>query len=106
MARLSLTQVARPAIPSIPRFLVPAAVQTRDASVVRIRKTVKKKKALPKDYKRPNLSKRDFPQFSLCEAMRLVPLSGRLSCGRGPNAGSPRLDMEVELNGIANLEPL
>ncbi|KAH7165690.1 ribosomal protein L1-like protein [Dactylonectria macrodidyma] len=71
MARLSLLQAPRPAIPSIPRFLAPAAVQTRQASVVRIKKT-KKKRTIPKDFKRVNLSKRDFPQFSLCEAMRVL----------------------------------
>lgn len=72
MARLTLTQAPRPILPSIPRFLAPTAVmQTRQASVVRIKKT-KKKKAIPKDFKRPNLAKSDFPQYSLCEAMRYI----------------------------------
>lgn len=75
MARLSLLQTSRPAIPTIPKFLAPAAAQqVRQASVVRIKKTTKKKKALPKDFKRHNLNKREFPQYSLCEAMRLVPM--------------------------------
>ena len=69
MARLSLAHAARPFANSIPRFLAPALVQFRQASVVRIKKT-KKKRTIPKDFKRHNLDKRDFPQFSLCEAMR------------------------------------
>lgn len=69
LARLSLAQAVRPTAPTIPRFLAPALVQTRQASVVRIKKT-KKRKAIPKDFERHNLTKRDFPQFSLCEAMR------------------------------------
>lgn len=69
MARLSVAQMARPSTTSIPRFLAPAFVQTRQASVVRIKK-VKKKRAIPKDFKRHNLDKRQFPQFTLCEAMR------------------------------------
>jgi large subunit ribosomal protein L1 len=73
MARLSLLQTPRPVIPTIPKFLAPAAAQqVRQASVVRIKKTTKKKKPLPKDFKRHNLNKREFPQYSLCEAMRSV----------------------------------
>lgn len=70
MARLSVSQISRPSMTSIPRFLAPAFVQqTRNASVVRIKKA-KKKRTIPKDFKRHNLDKREFPQFSLCEAMR------------------------------------
>lgn len=70
MARLSIAQMARPSPTPIPRFLAPAIVQqTRQASVVRIKK-VTKKRAIPKDFRRQNLDKRQFPQFSLCEAMR------------------------------------
>lgn len=78
MARLSLLQTPRPTIPTIPRFLAPAAAaqQVRNASVVRIRKTTKKKRPIPKDFKRHNITKRDFPQHSLCEAMRLVGSNG------------------------------
>ncbi|KAI5461660.1 ribosomal protein L1-like protein [Mariannaea sp. PMI_226] len=89
MARLSLTQLARPAIPSIPKFLAPAAVQTRQASVVRIKKTTKKKRAIPKDFKRHNLTKRHFPQFSLCEAMRIL---------RAVEVGQPPASVKYELH--------
>ncbi|KAF4471089.1 acid phosphatase precursor, partial [Fusarium albosuccineum] len=89
MARLSLLQTPRPAIPSIPRFLAPAAAQqTRQASVVRIKKT-KKKRAVPKDFKRPNLTKRDFPQHSLCEAMRIL---------RAVEVGQPPASVKYELH--------
>ncbi|PNP52528.1 hypothetical protein THARTR1_06875 [Trichoderma harzianum] len=70
VARLTLSQPSiRPAVPLIPRFLAPALVQSRQASVVRTKKTTKKK-AVPKDFKRHNLEKRDFPQYTLCDAMR------------------------------------
>jgi large subunit ribosomal protein L1 len=43
----------------------------RQASVVRINKKEKKKKPLPKDYKRHKLEKHpDHKQYSLLEAMR------------------------------------
>lgn len=71
MARLTVTQGARPAVPTIPRYLAPALVHSRQASVVRInKKAATKKKTLPKDFKRHNLDKREFPRFSLSEAMR------------------------------------
>ncbi|EQL00090.1 60S ribosomal protein L1 [Ophiocordyceps sinensis CO18] len=73
MAKLSLGQtyqVARPSATSIPRFLAPAMVQSRHASVVRDKKS--KKKPLPKDFRRHNLDKTDFPQFPLFEAMRIL----------------------------------
>ena len=73
MARLSLSQSLRPTAASVPRYLAPAAlVQTRQASAVRIKKVAKKKSA-PKDFKRHDLDKRQFPRFSLLEAMRCVP---------------------------------
>jgi len=72
MARLSLSQATRPAVPTIPRFLAPSLVQTRQASVVRIKGKQKKKRALPKDFKRHRIEKTDFPQFSLCEALRVL----------------------------------
>lgn len=69
VARLTLSQPSiRPAAPLIPRFLAPALIQSRQASVVRTKKV--KKKAVPKDFKRHNLEKREFPQFTLCDAMR------------------------------------
>ncbi|KAF5235127.1 hypothetical protein FAUST_7252 [Fusarium austroamericanum] len=90
MARLSLLQTSRPAIPSIPKFLAPAAAQqVRQASVVRIRKTAKKKKPLPKDFKRHNLNKREFPQYSLCEAMRIL---------RAVEVGEPPASIKYELH--------
>ncbi|RSL98657.1 hypothetical protein CEP52_010194 [Fusarium oligoseptatum] len=91
MARLSLLQTPRPAIPTIPRFLAPAAAaqQVRNASVVRIRKTTKKKKPLPKDFKRHNITKRDFPQYSLCEAMRVL---------RAVEVGQPPASVKYELH--------
>ncbi|KAF5674166.1 ribosomal L1 [Fusarium heterosporum] len=89
MARLSLLQT-RPAVPSIPKFLAPAAAQqVRQASVVRIKKTTKKKKALPKDFKRHNLSKREFPQYSLCEAMRVL---------RAVEVGQPPASIKYEIH--------
>ncbi|KAI6762684.1 hypothetical protein HG530_008664 [Fusarium avenaceum] len=90
MARLSLLQTSRPAIPSIPKFLAPAAAQqVRQASVVRIKKTTKKKKALPKDFKRHNLNKREFPQYSLCEAMRVL---------RAVEVGQPPASIKYEIH--------
>ena len=70
MARLSLTQPVRPVAPTIPKFLAPALVQTRNASVIRIKGKAKKKKAISKEFRRHKLEKTDFPQYSLCEAMR------------------------------------
>lgn len=70
MARLSLTQASRPTASTVPRYLAPAVlVQSRQASVVRVKK-VEKKRAAPRDFKRHNLDKADFPRFSLLEAMR------------------------------------
>ncbi|KAM0248139.1 hypothetical protein ACHAQJ_009584 [Trichoderma viride] len=70
VAKLTLSQSSiRPAVPLIPRFLAPALIQSRQASIVRTKKTTKKK-ALPKDFKRHNLEKREFPQHTLCDAMR------------------------------------
>ncbi|KAF5716224.1 ribosomal L1 [Fusarium mundagurra] len=90
MARLSLLQTPRPAIPTIPKFLAPAAAQqVRQASVVRIKKTGKKKKALPKDFKRHNLAKREFPQYSLCEAMRIL---------RAVEVGQPPASVKYEIH--------
>lgn len=81
LARLSTSQAARPSALSIPRFLAPAFVhQTRQASVVRINKKANKKKPLPKDFRRHNLDKRDFPQFTLCEAMRYVLQGSAIVC--------------------------
>jgi large subunit ribosomal protein L1 len=74
MARLSVSQAfMRPTVSSLPRFVAPALVQSRQASVIRSKKTTKKK-PIPKDFKRHNLTKREFPQYSLCEAMRYAQL--------------------------------
>lgn len=73
MARLRLAQpprLARPSATHIPRFLAPAAVQARQASVGRRKKTPKKKKRV--DFKRYDLDKRNFPRFTLHDAMRCV----------------------------------
>jgi large subunit ribosomal protein L1 len=75
MARLSLAQATRPAVPTIPGFLAPSVVvqQTRHASVVRNKdKSKKKKKPVPKDFKRHRYEKTDFPQYSLCDALRVL----------------------------------
>ncbi|EFY98076.2 60S ribosomal protein L1 [Metarhizium robertsii ARSEF 23] len=88
MARLSIAQVTRPSTTSIPKFLAPAFVQTRQASVVRIKK-VKKKRAIPKDFKRHNLEKRQFPQFTLCEAMRVL---------RAVEVGQPPASIKYEVH--------
>lgn len=69
MARLSLASSARPTASTIPRFLVPSVAQTRCASVGP-KKTEKKKRKLPKDYKTYNI--KGCPQFSLCDAVRYV----------------------------------
>ncbi|KAJ6785233.1 hypothetical protein PWT90_05111 [Aphanocladium album] len=72
MARLSLSQAARPTVSMVPRFLAPAAlVQSRQASVVRVKKAPKKK-PVSKDFRRHNFDKTDFPRFSLVEAMRIL----------------------------------
>lgn len=70
MARQSLMVSTRPTISSVPQFLAPALVQTRQASAAVPKKASKKKAALPKDFKRHNLERQNFPQFTLCEAMR------------------------------------
>lgn len=73
MARLSLTHATRPTASMVPRYLAPTAlIQSRQASVVRVKKGPVKKKAAPKDYRRHNLEKTDFTKFSLLEAMRYV----------------------------------
>ncbi|KAK5993839.1 Large ribosomal subunit protein uL1 [Cladobotryum mycophilum] len=89
MARLSISQpLLRPAAPLIPRFLAPALVQSRQASIVRIKK-VKKKRPVPKDFKRHNLEKRDFQQYSLCEAMRVF---------RAVEVGQPPASIKYEIH--------
>ncbi|KAK8932370.1 50S ribosomal protein L1 [Metarhizium anisopliae] len=97
MARLSIAQVTRPSTTPIPKFLAPAFVQTRQASVVRIKK-VKKKRAIPKDFKRHNLEKRQFPQFTLCEAMRYAKIVFRVKITlRASTNGSPSVLRAVEV---------
>jgi large subunit ribosomal protein L1 len=72
MAGLTL-RASRPlANQTIPRYLAPALVQVRNASVIRSKKE-KKKKPLSKEYKRHKLSKYpDHKEYSLLEAMRCV----------------------------------
>ncbi|OLN89075.1 50S ribosomal protein L1 [Colletotrichum chlorophyti] len=70
LARLSLSTAARPTASTIPRFLVPSIAQTRCASNQGGRKTTKKKKKVPKDFKAYNVQ--GCPQFSLCDAMRYL----------------------------------
>ncbi|KAG5982882.1 hypothetical protein E4U55_001213 [Claviceps digitariae] len=90
MARLSITPASRPSLVSIPRFLAPAIVQqARQASVVRINKKAKPKRALSKDFKRPNLDKMQFPRFSLCEAMRVL---------RAVEVGQPPASVKYEVH--------
>ncbi|KAG5950356.1 hypothetical protein E4U53_005219 [Claviceps sorghi] len=97
MARLIITQASRPSLVSIPRFLAPAIVQqARQASVVRIKK-VKAKRALPKDFKRPNLEKRQFPRFSLCEAMRVL---RAVEVGQAP--ASVKYEVHINLKTARN----
>ncbi|KAK0758986.1 hypothetical protein N5P37_008473 [Trichoderma harzianum] len=89
VARLTLSQQSiRPAVPLIPRFLAPALVQSRQASVVRTKKTTKKK-AVPKDFKRHNLEKREFPQYTLCDAMRVL---------RAVEVGQPPATIKYEIH--------
>ncbi|KHN95640.1 60S ribosomal protein L1 [Metarhizium album ARSEF 1941] len=87
MARLSIPQMARPSTTSIPRFLAPAFIQNRQASVVRIKKV--KKRPIPKDFKRHNLEKQQFLQFSLCEAMRVL---------RAVEVGQPPASIKYEVH--------
>ncbi|KAK2015085.1 ribosomal protein L1p/L10e [Colletotrichum eremochloae] len=82
MARLSLSASARPTASTIPRFLVPSVVQTRHASNHGAnKKTEKKKKKVPKDFKTYNV--KNCPQFSLCDAMRYL---RAYEVGRPPQA--------------------
>lgn len=46
---------------------------------MRIKGKPKKKRALPKDFKRHRIEKIGFPQYSLCEAMQYVQ-SGFAQC--------------------------
>ena len=72
IAKLFLTQPARATVPTIYRFLAPAALQQqqRYASVIRIKKAPSKKKALSKDFRRVKLEKTEFPQWALVDALR------------------------------------
>ena len=71
MARLSLSSASRPAIASVPKFLAPSiARQSRQASQALKRKETKKKRSLPKDFQRHKIVARNFPRWSLSEAMR------------------------------------
>ncbi|KAG6006575.1 hypothetical protein E4U21_006873 [Claviceps maximensis] len=97
MARLSITQASRPSLVSIPRFLAPAIVQqSRQASVVRIKKA-KPKRAISKDFRRHNLEKRQFPRFSLCEAMRVL---RAVEVGRPP--ASVKYEVHINLKTARN----
>jgi large subunit ribosomal protein L1 len=92
MAKLSVLQpVMRPTIASIPRLAAPALLQTRYASArpTARSKKVAKKKAIPKDFKRHNLTKREFPRWSLCEAMRLL---------RAVEVGQPPATVKYEIH--------
>ncbi|KAF4120716.1 large subunit ribosomal protein L1 [Geosmithia morbida] len=98
MARLSIAQpLMRPAVPTIPRFLAPSLVQSRQASVVRIKGKPKKKKVLSKDFKRHRIQKTDFPQFSLCEAMRIL-----RAYEVGQNPGSVKYETHIHLKTLRN----
>ncbi|KEY68045.1 hypothetical protein S7711_06956 [Stachybotrys chartarum IBT 7711] len=88
MARVSLSQTSRPSVTSLPRFLAPTLVQSRHATVV-ARKAAPKKRTIPKDFKRHNLKKREFPQYSLCEAMRIL---------RAFEVGKPPTSVKYELH--------
>ncbi|KAK2001046.1 ribosomal protein L1p/L10e family protein [Colletotrichum falcatum] len=81
MARLSLSASARPTASTIPRLLVPSVAQTRYASNQGFKKTEKKKKKIPKDFKAYNV--KNCPQFSLCDAMRYL---RAYEVGRPPQA--------------------
>ncbi|KAG9250281.1 ribosomal protein L1-like protein [Emericellopsis atlantica] len=100
VAKLSLAPTVRPSISStIPRFLAPSLVQTRHASVVKIgrKKQVKKAKPLSKDFKRHKLDKADFPQFTLCEALRIL---RAYEVGKPP--GAVKYEMHVHLKTARN----
>ncbi|KAH8177099.1 ribosomal protein l1p/L10e family protein [Sarocladium implicatum] len=89
MAGLTL-RASRPlANQTIPRYLAPALVQVRNASVIRSKKE-KKKKPLSKEYKRHKLSKYpDHKQYSLLEAMRIL---------RASEVGQPGASVKYELH--------
>lgn len=85
LARLSLTSPARPILPqsTVPRFLAPAtatatAQQTRTyAANPQKDKKEKKKRRVHKNFRVDRLDK--MQQFSLCDAIRYVPLGHRSS---------------------------
>ncbi|KAG6053797.1 hypothetical protein E4U17_004340 [Claviceps sp. LM77 group G4] len=90
MARLSITQVSRPSLTSIPRFLAPSIVQqTRQASDKRPKKSKAPKPTLSKDYNRPDLDQLEFPRWTLCEAMRIL---------RASEVGQPPASIKYELH--------
>ncbi|TQN74590.1 50S ribosomal protein L1 [Colletotrichum shisoi] len=82
VARLTLSASTRPTVCTIPRFLVPSVAQTRCASNQGgNKKTDKKKKKVPKEFKAYNVQ--NCPQFSLCDAMRYL---RAYEVGRPPQA--------------------
>ncbi|CAH0040705.1 unnamed protein product [Clonostachys solani] len=100
MARLSLAHPARPTLSAASRCLAPGLLQTQKrtyASVVRIRQKTKKKKAVPKDFKRHRLDKTEFPQFSLVEAMRVL-----RACEVGKPPGGVKYELSVNLKTFRN----
>ncbi|EGX89722.1 60S ribosomal protein L1 [Cordyceps militaris CM01] len=98
LARLSLLQASRPTTSMVSRCLAPATlVQTRQASVVRIKKGPVKKKSVPKEYRRHNLDKTDFPRFSLVEAMRIL---RAYEVGQPP--ASVKYDLAINLKTARN----
>ncbi|KAJ2976822.1 hypothetical protein NQ176_g4720 [Zarea fungicola] len=97
MARLSLVQATRPTASMVPRYLAPTAmIQSRQASVVRVKKGPVKK-AAPKDYRRHNLEKTDFTKFSLLEAMRIL---RAYEVGQPP--ASVKYDLAINLKTARN----
>ncbi|CEJ89822.1 Putative 60S ribosomal protein L1 [[Torrubiella] hemipterigena] len=92
--RQGIFSSARPTTYSIPQYLAPAFVQSRQASVVASKKT-KKKANLPKDFKRHNLQRQEFPQFTLCEAMRIL---RAYEVGQPP--GSVKYEIHINLKTL------
>ncbi|KAF4589222.1 60S ribosomal protein L1 [Ophiocordyceps camponoti-floridani] len=109
MARLSLSCVARPLATRLPRYLTPTHVKAEAYGTAKIKVDKKKKgekrskdprekaaeelKAAklnePTLFIRHKLEKYDFPQFSLCDAMRVI---------RAAEVGQPPTTIKYELH--------
>lgn len=100
MARLQISAVQRPLATPIRQIALPVATQVRFASGKTTKKPsnkkAEKKKKLPKQFKHYDASQ--LPQFSICDALRYVPLNvlhHKLDCS-GPDSLRPRYLRAIE----------